>query len=68
MSGKYLSVYGLYAGFALFVIAAWTSAAALSDGAIPGANGASAWHTVPMTFGAALLAVTCLSRLVRGAR
>lgn len=63
-----LHVYGLFVGSGIFAIAAWTSLAIFSNGAIPGAQGASASVTAPLAIACAIMAIHCLTRLVKEAR
>ena len=58
-----LHAYGLFTGFGIFAIAAWTTAASLSGGALPGGNGAAASVMGPLAIACFIMAIHCLIRL-----
>lgn len=63
-----LYAYGLFASTGIFAVAAWMAISAFSDGAVPGAHGASASVTAPLAIACFFMAVHCLVRLVKEAR
>jgi len=63
-----LHIYGLFASIGIFVVAAWMSVSAFSDGLIPGAHGASGSVTAPLAIACFIMAIHCITRLVKEAR
>ena len=63
-----LHTYGFFVSVGIFAIAGWTSLAVFSNGAIPGANGASGSVIAPLAIACSIMAIHCLTRLVKEAR
>ncbi len=68
MSNSLIHVYGLFASFGIFAITAWMSISIFSGGVVPGAHGASGSVTLPLSIACFIMAIHCLSRLLKKAR
>ena len=63
-----LHVYGMFASFGIFVVAAYMTIAAHSGGVLPGAHGFSGSVIIPLGIACFIMAIHCLIRLVKEAR
>lgn len=60
-----LLTYGLFAGFGIFAIAGWITAAVLSEGSVPGGANADPAVTAPLAIASLALAAHCFGCLRR---